>query len=66
VSTWGHSSDDAGAAAGQLLFDALENIDLEAAPDKHDAGQKPAHRAADNERAAFPRHAKIPLIPKLS
>ena len=47
---------DAGAAAGELAADALENIDVPAAPMQHDAGQKPAHRAADDQRAALLRH----------
>ncbi len=32
----------------QLAVDALENIDVPAAPRQHDAGQQPAHRAADD------------------
>ena len=52
--------DDAGAAAGQLLFDALENIDVPAAAGQHDAGQQPTHRAADDQRAALPGHSTTP------
>ena len=53
---------DAGAAAGELAADPLENIDVPAAPIEHDAGQKPAHRAADDQRAALPRHCKYLLF----
>jgi len=59
--------DDAGAAAGKLAADPLENIDVPAAPIKHDAGQKPAHRAADDQRAAVFRHESrfsLSLFPK--
>src|ERR1700722_7471893 len=48
--------DDTGAAAGELAADTLENVDVPAAPVQHDAGQKPAHRAADDQRAALLRH----------
>jgi hypothetical protein len=58
--------DDAGAAAGKFLFDALENIDIKTAPVKHDPGQKPAHGATDDQRTALPPHAKFLPLPKLS
>ena len=58
--------DDPGATAGKFLFDALENIDVKTAPVEHDAGQKPAHGAADDQRATLPPHAKFLPLPKLS
>jgi hypothetical protein len=42
---------DPGAAAGQLALHALEDVDNKAAPPKHDRGEEPAHRAADDDRA---------------
>src|SRR5579862_6592965 len=49
--------DDAGAASGQFVLDALENVDAPAAPPQHDGGEEAAHRATDHDRAALPRHA---------
>ncbi len=39
---------DPRAAAGKFVIHALEDIDPPAAPLKHDGGQKPAHRPADD------------------
>ena len=42
---------DPGAAAGKLVLDTLEDVDRPAAPMQHGGGQKPAHRAADDQDA---------------
>ena len=53
--------DDAGAAAGKLALDPLENIDLPAGAPQQQRRQEAAHRAADHQRAAFPlRNRSIP------
>ena len=48
---------DAGTAAVEFALDALVNVDGKAAPPQHDGGQKPAHRAADHQRAPLPCHS---------
>ena len=55
---------DACAAAVELALHALEYVDCPAAPPQHDGGQKPAHRAADHQRAALRCHARriLPFI----
>jgi hypothetical protein len=48
--------DDARAATGQFLFDALEDVDVPSMAAEHDCCQKAAHRAPDYKRAAGLRH----------
>ena len=49
---------DSGATTGKLALHPLKNLNVPAPPRQHDAGQQSAHRAADNQRAALPHHAK--------
>jgi hypothetical protein len=46
---------DAGAAAGQWAFHPLENLHIPPAPAQHQAGEQPAHRAADDNGAPCAR-----------
>ena len=50
----------------RLAGDALEYIDGPAAPFEHDAGQEPAHRSANDQRAAPAFHGLFLLIPAIS
>src|SRR4029077_8827963 len=54
------------AAAGEFLFDPLQDPHIPAAAAEHDCRQKAAHRAADYECAAFRRHRGFSGFLKLS
>src|SRR5499427_1707939 len=47
--------DDAGAAAGELALDPLENIDVPSGAAQQQRGQQAAHGAADDQRAPLAR-----------
>jgi len=47
--------DDAGATAGELALDPLENIDVPAGTPQQQRGQQAAHGAADDQRAPLTR-----------